>query len=65
MTFMTVISIIASLALGWAAWFYGYKKTLTDKAIAFKAKMAKVKEIEEELLDASTQKRRTTSRTSS
>jgi len=30
--------------------FYGYKKTLTEKAIQFKEKMAKSKDIEEEML---------------
>ena len=51
MSFINVISILLSLAIGWAAWFYGYKKTLTEKAIAFKAKMERAKELEEELIE--------------
>lgn len=31
--------------------FFGYKKTLTEKAIAFKKKMAKARELEEELVE--------------
>ncbi len=51
MTLMTLLSIIASLAIGAVAGFYGYKKTLTEKALAYKAKMEKFKEIEEEMLE--------------
>ena len=51
MTLMTILSIIASLAIGAIAGFYGYKKTLTDKAIAYKAKMDKFKETEDEMLE--------------
>ena len=34
MSFINVISILLSLVIGWGAGFYGYKKTLTEKAIA-------------------------------
>lgn len=46
------------IALG--AWglggFYGYKKTLTQKALEFKQRMEKVKEIEEEMIDVAKKK---------
>ena len=51
MEFSTIIIAIISLWAWWLAGFYWYKKTLTDKAIAFKARMEKVKEIEEEKMD--------------
>ena len=51
MDFTTIIAAIAWLGIGWAAGFYGYKKSLTDKAIAFKAKMENIKNIEEERME--------------
>lgn len=51
MTWMTIFSIIASLAIGALGGFYGYKKTLTQKAIAYKEKMEKFKESEEEMFE--------------
>lgn len=47
-----MIRIVLSLGIGGAAGFYGYKKTLTEKAIAYKAKMERIKEIEEERMEA-------------
>jgi len=41
----------------WAiAWFFGYKKTMTEKAIKFKERMARAKEIEEEILEEAKKK---------
>lgn len=37
--------------LGWVVGFFGYKKTLTEKAIAFKKRMSKARELEEELVE--------------
>lgn len=45
-----------SLALGGAAWFYGYKKSLSEKQLRYKKKMEKIKELEEEMLDAAKKK---------
>ncbi|MDR3168496.1 MAG: Rnase Y domain-containing protein [Candidatus Peribacteria bacterium] len=46
----TIVLVIAGLGLGGVAGFFGYKRTLTEKAIKFKERIAKVKDIEEELL---------------
>ena len=56
MNFMLIVTIVAALWLGAAGWFYGYKKTLTEKALAYKAKMEKIKEIEEEKMEQIRQK---------
>ena len=46
-----IMWVIVALWVG-AVWgFYGYKKTLTEKAIKFKEKMAKAKELEEGILE--------------
>ena len=50
-TLWIIVTAAVSLALGWAAWFYGYKKTLNEKQIRFKKKMEKAKELEDEILD--------------
>ncbi len=51
MNIITIVSVIVALWVG-AIWgFYGYKKTLTEKAIKFKERMAKAKELEEEILE--------------
>ena len=51
MDFITIVTIIVSLGI-WAIWgFYWYKKTLTEKALAYKAKMERIKEIEEEKME--------------
>ena len=46
----TIIIWIAALGIGAAGGFFWYKKTLTEKAKQYKARMAKVKETEEEML---------------
>ena len=46
-----IVSAAISLAIGGAAGFYGYKKSLTEKQLRYKKKMERVKEIEEEMLD--------------
>lgn len=56
MTFMTIMSILISLGAWGVAWFYWYKKTLTDKALAYKERITKVKEIEEEMIEAARKK---------
>jgi len=48
--YYAAIALVA-LILWWVIGFFAYKKTLTDKAIAFKKRMEKVAEIEEELLN--------------
>lgn len=45
-----------SLAIGGAAGFYGYKKTLNEKQIRFKKKMERARELEEELLEEAKKK---------
>ncbi len=44
-----VLGIIAFFLWG-SLWFFGYKRTLTEKAIKFKKRMAKANELEEEIL---------------
>ena len=51
-----LIVAIAGLGIGGVAGFFGYKKTLTDKAIKFKERIARVKEIEEEQLEEAKKK---------
>ena len=51
MAVATILGYVLAFIVGWAAWFFGYKRTLTIKALQFKAKMAKVKEIEEDIID--------------
>lgn len=46
----TIIIWVAALAIWALGGFFGYKKTLTEKAKQYKARMAKVKETEEEML---------------
>jgi ribonuclease Y len=46
----TLLLIAGGLILGGVAGFFGYKKTLTEKALKFKERIARVKEIEEEQL---------------
>lgn len=47
---IAIVLIIGGLGLGGVAGFFGYKKTLTEKALKFKERIARVKEIEEEQL---------------
>ena len=51
-----IVSAAISLAIGGAAGFYGYKKSLTEKQLRYKKKMERVKEIEEEMLDEAKKK---------
>ena len=48
---MSILLGVGGLLIGGVAGFFGYKKTLTEKAIKFKERIARVKEIEEELLE--------------
>lgn len=51
-TIIILVSIaIVALILWWLIWFFWYKKSLTEKALKFKAKMAKAKEMEEDIID--------------
>jgi ribonucrease Y len=56
MNILIIVGYLLALGLGWAAGFYGYKKTLTQKAIQFKEKMAKAKELEEEIIEEAKKK---------
>ena len=51
-----IIIWIVALWVGAAWWFFGYKKTLTEKAIKFKERMAKAKELEDEILQEAKKK---------
>ena len=51
-----IIIWIVALWVGAAGWFFGYKKTLTEKAIKFKERMAKAKELEDEILEEAKKK---------
>jgi len=52
-----VILLVIWGALLWGVgWFFGYKKTMTEKALKFKERMARAKEIEEEILEEAKQK---------
>ena len=52
----TIIIWVAALAIWAAGGFFWYKKTLTEKAIKFKERMAKAKELEEEILEEARKK---------
>lgn len=56
MDILMILGYLLAVWIGWAAWFYGYKKTLTQKAIQFKERMAKAKELEEEMLEEAKKK---------
>ncbi len=51
MTILTIVLIVWAAWIGAVGGFFGYKKTLTEKAIQFKARMSKAKELEEEILE--------------
>lgn len=56
---MNIVNILGYIVAIWiwaVAWFYGYKKTLTQKAIQFKERMAKAKDIEEDMIDEAKKK---------
>lgn len=52
----SIITAAVSLAIGGAAGFYGYKKSLNEKQLRYKAKMEKVRETEEEMLNEARKK---------
>ena len=56
MNMLSIVLIVVALGAGWLGGFYGYKRTLTQKALDFKKRMEKVKEIEEEMLETSKKK---------
>ena len=56
MSILIISGYVLALGLGAAAGFYGYKKSLTQKAIQFKERMAKAKEIEEEMIEQAKKK---------
>ena len=56
MNTITILWHIAAALFGVAVGYIGYRKTLTEKAKAFKARMARVREIEEELLEEAKKK---------
>ena len=45
-----VLLVVWGAIIWWIWWFFGYKKTMTEKALKFKERMARAKEIEEEIL---------------
>ena len=46
----SIITAAVSLAIGGVAGFYGYKKSLSEKQLRYKAKMERARETEEEML---------------
>ncbi len=48
---LVIVIAVACLGAGGAGWFFLYKRSLTQKALKFKAKMAKARELEEEILE--------------
>jgi len=56
MNILSIVLIVVAMGLWWAGGFYGYRRTLTQKALDFKKRMEKVKEIEEELITIAKQK---------
>ena len=56
MSILAILGYVIALWLWGLGWFYGYKKTLTEKAIQFKDRMAKAKELEEEMIEAAKKK---------
>ena len=56
MDIFALIGYILAAAVWGAAGFYGYKRTLTEKAKAFKLKMTRAREIEEDMLQEAKKK---------
>ncbi len=50
-TIILIAYIVWALIVWWLIWYFGYKKSLTEKALKFKAKMAKAREMEEEIVE--------------
>ena len=55
-TLIAVLLVIWGAIIWWIAWFFGYKKTMTERALKFKEKMARAKEIEEGILEEAKKK---------
>jgi len=56
MDITTIIGYVIAAILWGIIWFFWYKKTLTEKAKQFKARMNKAREIEEEIIDKAKEK---------
>lgn len=56
MTILIIVWYVIAVSLWGAAGYYGYKKTLTEKAIKFKERMKNVEKIEEEMLEEAKKK---------
>lgn len=56
MNIQIILWYILALAIGWGAGFFGYKKTLTEKAVKFKERMSKARELEEEIQEEAKKK---------
>ncbi len=56
MNLQMILTGVVALFLGIGVGFFWYKKTLNEKAKAFKAKMARAREIEEEILEEAKKK---------
>ena len=55
-TLIIALLVAWGVIIWWIIWFFGYKKTMTEKAIKFKERMARAKEIEEEILEEAKKK---------
>lgn len=53
---IVILLVLWGALLWWAVGFFGYKKTMTEKALKFKERMSRAKEIEEELLEEAKKK---------
>ena len=53
---ITTLLVIWGVIIWAIGWFFGYKKTMTEKALKFKERMARAKEIEEEILEEAKKK---------
>lgn len=56
MNWLTIVGSLAILFFGIALGFFWYKQTLTEKAKKFKAKIARTREIEEEIIEQARKK---------
>ena len=53
---ITTLLVVWGVIIWAIGWFFGYKKTMTEKALKFKERMARAKEIEEEILEEAKKK---------
>jgi len=51
MNILIILGYIVAVAIWAGVGFFAYKKTLTEKALQFKARMSKARELEEEILE--------------